>query len=59
MTSQALISKIHCTISANQKSIVSLMYHNIWDFQLQQVTVSGNSFSELKRFDPFTFLSSL
>ena len=28
MTSQALISKILCTLSANQKEIVSLMYNN-------------------------------
>ena len=28
MTSQALILKIHCTLSANQKEIVSSMYIN-------------------------------
>ena len=29
MTSQALISKIHSTLSANEKEIVSSMYNNI------------------------------
>jgi len=28
MTSQALILKIHCTLSANQKAIVGSMYNN-------------------------------